>query len=175
METMKAIAKRKSTRDFKPDQVPEDILQKILGAAYAAPVGLGEYNTIQLTVVQDPAMLDTLREAASKAFAGAGKNVFYGAPTLIIVSCTAGQVPELAMANAACIVENMMLAATDLGVDSVYIWSTVPAFRAQPPLARDIGLPGGFRPFASVALGYAASPDDSEKDMTKATMPINRV
>lgn len=175
METMEAIARRKSTRDFEPRQLPENVLQKILGAAYAAPIGLNEYNTMHLTVVQNAAILETLREAASKAFAGASKNVFYGAPTLVIVSSSGGTVPEIAMANAACMVENIMLAATDLGVDCVYIWSIVPAFRIQPPLARDIALPQGFRPFASVALGYATQPDLSAKDLTQVTIQTNRI
>ncbi len=175
METMEAIARRKSTRDFESRQLPEDVLQKILGAAYTAPIGLSEYDAMHLTVVQNTAILETLREAASKAFAGASKNVFYGAPTLVIVSSSGGTVPELAMANAACTVQNIMLAATDLGVGSVYIWSIVPAFRAQPSLARDIALPQGFRPLASAALGYATQPDPSAKDLTQVTIPTNRI
>lgn len=174
METLKAIAKRKSVRQFKSDQIPEDALDTILKAGCAAPVGHGEYHALHLTVVQDPDVLNLIRETAMDCFRDPILDIYYGAPTVVIISSSHGSVPELDMANAGTIAENMMLAATDLGLDSIYIWGTVLAFRAEPDLAEDIQLPEGFEPMASVAFGYAAVPDDSEKKM-ELTLGINRV
>ena len=156
METLEAIARRKSVRDFDPDkQIPEEALGTILGAACSAPVGHGEYKALHLTVVQDAEMLDSIRETAVNCFRDPILDIYYGAPTVIIISTSHGSVPELDMANAGTIAQNMMLAATDQGVDSVYIWGTVLAFRSEPDLADDIDLPEGFEPIASVAFGYA--------------------
>lgn len=174
METLKAIAKRKSVREFKADQIPDDALDTILRAGCAAPVGLGEYKTLHLTVVQDPDVLATIKETATDCFRDPILDIYYGAPTVILISTSHSSVPELDMANAGCIAENMMLAATDLGINCIYIWGTVLAFRAEPDLADEAELPEGFVPVASVALGYATTPDDSEKPM-EFTLGINRV
>ncbi len=37
------------------------------------------------------------------------------------------------------------------------------AFRADDSLLDDLGIPDGFEPLASVALGYASTPDPAEK------------
>lgn len=174
METLEAIARRKSVRDFDPDrQVPEEALETILKAACSAPVGHGEYKALHLTVVQDADMLDTIRETAVNCFRDPILDIYYGAPMVIIISSNHGSVPELDMANAGTIAQNMMLAATDLGVDSVYIWGTVLAFRSEPDLADDVDLPDGFEPIASVAFGYSKNPGNEQQ--TPHTIKINRV
>lgn len=176
METLKAIAKRKSTRTFNPDrQISEEALQTILAAGCAAPVGHGEYGALHLTVVQDAEVLQVIRDTAMDCFRDPILDIYYGAPTVVIISTSHGSVPELDMANAGTIAENMMLAATELGVDNIYIWGTVLAFRSEPDLADEVDLPDGFEPIASVALGYAITPDPSEKPMTTDVIKINRV
>jgi nitroreductase len=39
METLEAIATRRSNRRFKPDPIPQDVLEKILNAGIMAPSG----------------------------------------------------------------------------------------------------------------------------------------
>lgn len=175
MDTLKAIARRKSTRNFSERQLPPAELEVILQAACAAPVAHGEYNALHLTVVQDPDTLQTIRDTAVDCFRDPILDIYYGAPTVIIISSSHGSVPELDMANAGTLAENMMLAATEQGVDSCYIWGTVLAFRAEPELADDIGLPEGYDILASVAFGYAKTPDVREKPMDTASITINRV
>lgn len=49
METMKAIAKRKSTRAFNPEKgIAKADLDAILAAGCAAPVGAGDYSSLQI-------------------------------------------------------------------------------------------------------------------------------
>lgn len=175
METLKAIAKRKSTRLFSSKQISEKDLDIILKAACAAPVAHGEYHALHLTVVQDADILETLKDTAMDCFRDPIRDIYYGAPTVIVISSSHGSVPELDMANAGTIAENMLLAATDLGLDSVYIWGTVLACRAEPDLLDEIKLPNGYEPIASVALGYAEEADDSEKPMNLDAITINRV
>lgn len=176
METLKAIACRKSTREFDPNrQISEEHLETILKAACAAPVGHGEYHALHLTVVQDPDILTTLKDTAMDCFRDPILDIYYGAPTVVVISSRHGSVPELDMCNAGTIAQNMMLAATDLGIDCVYIWGTVLAFRAEPDLVEEVNLPEGYEPIASVAFGYAVNPDTSEKPMTTDSITMNRV
>jgi nitroreductase len=173
METMKAIARRKSTRDFKPDQIPETALDTVLNAGCAAPVGMRAYETLHLTVVQDANLLKKVSDTALKAMKREDGNIYYGAPTVVIVSSKKAAAPGLDYANASCIVENMLLAATDIGIDSVYIFGTVAAFQADAGLLKEMEIPEGFAPVASVALGYGTAPSSEEKTLGK-TISVNR-
>lgn len=176
METRKTIARRKSTRDFiKGKQIPDDILQKILEAANAAPVAHGEYHALHLTVIQNADVLENLREIGMDCFRDPVLDIYYGAPTCILISSKHGSIPELDMVNAGTIAENMLLTATDLGIDCCYIWGTVLAIREEPDLADEIGLPEGYDPLGSVAFGYATEPDDSEKPMNTEVFTMNFV
>ncbi|MDL2235861.1 nitroreductase family protein [Christensenellaceae bacterium OttesenSCG-928-L17] len=175
MDTMKALAMRKSTRDFSNRQVPENDMETILKAACAAPVGHGEYHALRLTVIRDEDVLDDIRRTAVDCFRDPILDIYYGAPTVVAISTSHGSILELDMANAGAIAQSMMLAATDLGIDSCYIWGTVLALRAEPDLGDDIDLPDGHEVIASVAFGYANDPDDSEKPMDLEKISIHWV
>ena len=55
------IARRRSVRAFRPEQVAEEDLQAVLAAGRAAPSG-GDNRTTHLIVVQQPAALAQLRD-----------------------------------------------------------------------------------------------------------------
>lgn len=171
METLKAIEMRKSTRSFKKDQISEKELEAILKAACAAPVGKGQYDTIRLTVVQNQDLIDKVSKAAGKVSGNPDAKPFYGAPTVIFVSSKASGV-NIEHNNAGCIVENMLLAATDLSLSSVYIWGALKAFQAEPELIKELGVPEGFTPISAAAIGYATDPTEAPK---KHEIAINRI
>ncbi|MDL2254648.1 nitroreductase family protein [Ruminococcaceae bacterium OttesenSCG-928-I18] len=174
METMEAIAKRHSSRGFTQHELPEEALDIILRAGCAAPVGMGEYASMHLTVIQDETLLKKITEAGGRANGDPSRDIFYGAPTVVLISSSGGELPELALANAGCIAENMMLAATDRNVQSVYVWGAVMALREEPGLKAECGLPEGFEPVASVALGYEKQLTRNQKNM-EMTIEVNRV
>lgn len=168
METLKAIAMRRSTRAFQPKQISEQELDTILRAGCAAPVGMGAYEAVHLTVLQNRELMEEIAEAAAKAFGRPDMNPFYGAPTVVIVSGTKNRrVPNIEYANAACIIENMLLAATDLGLGSVYLWGFIRALNDSPDLLKKLDLPEGFTPVSAVALGYPVEPLTGEKKLEK--------
>ena len=53
MNTLEAIAKRVSVRNYKPEQITEEELRAILKAGCAAPIASAQYETLHITVVQD--------------------------------------------------------------------------------------------------------------------------
>jgi nitroreductase len=150
-ETLKIIEQRKSTRGFKPEQISEEQLTTILKAGNEAPIGCAEFSGIHFTVVQNAELLKKISETVK----GQGGDLFYGAPTVIVVSAGTQPFPGLELADAGCVVQNFLLAATDLGLGSVYIYSANGAFAADPSLIGELGIPEGFKPVSSVALGYA--------------------
>ena len=50
MNTLEAIAKRKSTRSYKAEQISEQALEAIIKAGCAAPVALAKYDSLHITV-----------------------------------------------------------------------------------------------------------------------------
>ena len=159
MNTQEAIAKRKSTRAYKSEQISEDALQTILRAANAAPVAMAKYDSLHITVIQDSDVIKQINDmTAEMMFAkmGVRKNTDFGAKTMVLVStAVAGLPPEMVYANVGIVVENMVISATDLGIDSV-ILGGAPAIIAQNgQLVKNLGIPEGFKPVLGVLLGYA--------------------
>lgn len=173
MELMKAIAIRKSTRSYKSEQISDEALDTILKAGYVAPVGMGAYNTLHLTVIQNLNLLDNITKISQEVFSNPKMNPFYGAPTVILISSKPNEkAPAIGIANASCIIENMSLAATDLGIGSVYLLGFVFAISKNEELLKELNLPEGFAPAAAIALGYPTEPLTTEKEL-KQTIETN--
>lgn len=174
MNTLEAIAKRKSTRNYKPEQIPEEALQTILKAASAAPVAMAKYDSLHITVVQTPELLTKINIATAdmmeKAF-GFRKNPDFGAKTLIFVSSTEVHRPGTDHANAGIVMENMILAATALGIDSVILGGAPSAVANDPELMKELGIPEGFRPLLGCFLGYGAE----DTPVKEHSIAVNRV
>ena len=151
METLKAVFSRKSVRSYTGEKVSEEELQTILKAGYAAPVGMAQYDTLNITVIEDKAVLAAIEEAGAKLFNKPGLHPLYGAPTLILLSAKGNSTMDLS--NASCVIENMSLAAVDLGIGTVHIWGAVAALNKDPALVASLGLPEGFIPACALAVG----------------------
>lgn len=175
MNTMEAIAKRVSVRAYDPDkQIPEEVLQSILQAGMAAPVGSNDYASLHLTVVQDADLLNAIGESVNElVFKMLGKrmNKNFGAPTMIIVSAKPGHMPGIEMANSATVLENMAIAASDMGIDNI-IWGGASAAVAQDSeLRAKLQIPEGFQPTLAASFGYGTS----ETAARKHAITVNRV
>ena len=153
METLKAIARRKSTRAFSLEkQIAQTELNIILAAGCAAPVGRADYPSLHLTVVQDAETLDKINKTVQETLKS-DQSLFYDAPVLVLVSASEQQIaPNIQYANAACIVENMLLAATDLGIGCVFLWGLPNVIANNADLCEQLDFPNGFKPITAVAL-----------------------
>jgi nitroreductase len=156
METLKTLFTRQSVRSYLSNQISKEELDTLLKAALAAPTGRGKFGDIHLTVVQNEELLGKITAYVAKVAGDPAMKPFYGAPTVIIVSCIPNG--NIHYANAACMVENMAIAATDLGLGSVYLWGFLTAVNQNPDLVRELRLPEGFVPTSALAVGHPFSP-----------------
>ena len=175
MNTLEAIASRKSTRAYGPQPVSEEALDAILKAGFAAPVAMARYDSLHITVVQDEDLIRQINDLTAELFfrrTGTRKNTDFGARTLLFVSTAQGDLPpEMAHANVGIVVENMVLAATDLGIDSVILGGAPRAMAPIPELVRSLGAPEGFKPILGIALGYGTTDEPAKTH----TITVNRV
>ena len=147
MEVMDAMSRRRSCRAYLPQQILNEKRDEILKAANAAPVGMGEYQNVRLSVIQSAALLEKLDRCGAAFLGDPSLRPTYGAPTVILVSVSRDSKQDAAYCNAACIVENMHLAATDLGFR---------ALQQDAALQRELKIPEAFFPASALAVGYCA-------------------
>ena len=174
MNTLEAIAKRKSTRNYKPEQIPEEALQAILKAGCAAPIAKARYDSLHVTVVQNQKLLDRINAAAAEMLfktMGVRRKTDFGAKTLILVSSMPIHRAGTEYINVGIVAENMVLAATDLGLDSVMLGGAPGAVAQDPELVKDLGIPEGFTPLLGVVFGYGAE----DTPVKEHTIAVNRV
>ena len=156
MQFSQVLKERVSTRAFLEQPVPEAAVKELLQAALYAPVGMHRYETLHLSVITNKEILERVRQCAVKASGDKAADPLHGAPLLIVVSSSSeGDIGAL---NVSCLVENMLLAATDLGLGNLYVRGVISDVAKDEALMRDMKIPAGFTPVASVAAGYAASP-----------------
>ena len=173
MELKAAMQLRASCRAYQAQQITDAQLDAILDAAYLAPVGMGAFDDVKLVVVQDGAKLDRLNELAALSAGDPDMRPTYGAPTLVYVCLKEGMDDLLAGANAGCIMENMMLAAADEGLGSVYLFGVCRMLEGNEEAAGIIGVPEGYRPISAAAVGIPAeapaarTPDSSKIQTTR--------
>ena len=187
MEALEAIVTRRSTRNYRPDPVEEEKLEKILEAGRQAPSG-GNNQTSHFFVIRKREVLDRLVVARmevtedmyasmkhSVTAAKKGGYVFcYNAPVLIVVANRKGYGNNIA--DCACAIENMMVAANALDLGSCWInqlkWLNEEAEILE--YLRSFGLKEEERVYGAVIVGYPAT-ESGLPDRRKMVMKGNEV
>ena len=88
METIQTINLRKSTRNYKENQILDEILDKIICAGEKAPAASGKYDEMLITVIQDKEILDEISDKVIDLIFNITKvkrDRSFIAPTLIVV------------------------------------------------------------------------------------------
>ena len=151
METLELLQSRRSIRSYTGEKVSKEVEQAVLKAGYAAPVGMGRYDGLHITVITDPGFLSDLDRAGAEMFGKPDIHPLYGAPLLIVVSSS--EEGNVASANVAMIVHNMALEAVELGIGHVDIYGATAGLAANADLVKKIGIPEGFAPLGAIAAG----------------------
>lgn len=155
MNTIEAICSRKTIRSYTGESISNEELNVILKAANASPVGMGQFDSLRLTVITNKELLSKIEAAAAAMFGKPDMRPLYGAPTLILVSSKqpAPMMENVAYSNAAIMVHNMVLAATELGVGACYIWGAIAAISGSAEIMKELALPDDFVPCCAAAFG----------------------
>ncbi len=156
MDLFEALEKRRSVRDFDTSrEVDPEVVEELLRCACLAP-SAGNVQPWRFLVVRDRRVREALARAAL------GQDFVARAPVVIVVcadlkahSAAYGRrgVELYSIQDTAAAVENLLLAATSLGLGSCWVG----AFR-EGEAAIALGLEEGLRPLALLPLGYPASP-----------------
>ncbi len=145
MNFLKLAKKRYSCRKYLDKKVEKAKLDIILEAARVAPTGVNR-QAHKLIVVQEPTGLEKIEKAAR----------IFGAPLAIIVCSDKERVWErpfdskkLTDIDASILTDHMMLQATDLGLDSVWVCYFKPDI-----IRTEFNIPDNYEPVNILVIGY---------------------
>jgi nitroreductase len=161
-EILNTLKKRRSVRQYRPQQIEDKELEKILEAAIYAPTGRNE-QPWHFTVVQDPVLIKEISDGAKKVMTESGMewlvqlgsvedfNIFHRAPTAVIVAGKKEATTPLIDCSAA--VQNMLLAAESLDIGSCWI-GFAKFYFLNPENMRKFNIPADHEVYFGVSLGY---------------------
>ena len=194
MEAIEAIMTRRSTRKYKAEMPEKDLIEKVIEAGRYAPSGSNSQKT-HFIVFTDKGILSKMAELVKAEFSKmeAGPDTYvslrnsinasktasyvfhYNAPVFIAITNKKGY--GNAMADSACALENMMIAANALDLGSCWInqlhWldenDNIRAFMKEYGLGEDETITGG------LILGYPEAGLPDRKTLERKGNPVTWV
>lgn len=173
MELEEALNQRRSIRTYTGETITQEQLKKILTAAYEAPIGMGRYDGIHLTIITNAELLKEIDQNAGAFFGDPSRHPLYGAPMLILIS--SAMQSNVASANAGFILQNMSLEAVELGVGQCVIYGAVAALNQNKDLLAKLNLPEGYTPLGGLALGLSKENYTDREIPESHVYSINRI
>ena len=148
MEFQTLIKERYSVRSFRPEPLPQEVVEQILAAGHLAPTGCN-YQPHRILVLNTPEAMEKLRGYT---------RCHFGAPAALLVCHNPGESwvrpYDGALASpvdAAIVTTHMMLAAHDLGVGCCWVMHFNPAAMKDA-----FSIPEGIEPLALLVMGRPA-------------------
>lgn len=157
--TLDAIKTRRSIRKYKNDPVPKETLDKIIEAGLYAPSGMGRQSTIIISVTNKE-VRDRLSKLNAKIM-GSDSDPFYGAPAVLIVladkNCPTG------IYDGSLVMQNLMLAAHELGLGSCWIHRAKEEFELPEgkEILKSLGIKGEYEGIGHCIVGYTDGEEPS--------------
>ena len=162
-KVLEAMKERRSIRSFRPDAVPQELLDQIMEAGLYAANGRGSQNTIIIQVTKK-SVRDEIAEMNRKIGGwDEGFDPFYGAPAMLIVLGKKDWPTHVY--DGSLVMGNLMLACHELGLGSCWIHRAKEEFESEEgkKLLEKWGLGENYAGVGHCALGYA----DGEKPAAK--------
>jgi len=165
MSVFEAIYARRAIRAYTSQQVDKATIMKLLDAAVHAPTAI-HLEPWAFVVIQNRSLLERIcarsKELADKpaaamhrVLANPSSHICHDAGTLIVICAK----PLGAFVTADCwlAAENLMLAATSLGLATCPIGFALPAL-AELAFKDELGIPRDVTSVVPIVVGYAATP-----------------
>lgn len=162
-EVINNMKTRRSIRKYKPDMIPEDVLNRIIEAGTYAATGMGKQSPIIIAVTNKE-----IRDKFSKMNAeimGVDSDPFYGAPVVLIV--LADKARPTYVYDGSLVMGNLMLAAHAEGIGSCWIHRAKEEFESAEGKAflKSLGIEGDYEGIGHCVLGYTDG--EEPKDMPR--------
>lgn len=147
---LRLIESRRSIREYRPGPVSDELVHRLLAAAMAAPSAVGK-DPWRFVVVRSQATRDALADALPNG------QMLRTAPVGIVIcgDLDAAHDRQLSylLQDCAAAIENLLLAATALGLGSCWL-GIHPREGRVAAVSRILGLPAHVIPVSAVSIGW---------------------
>lgn len=180
MNTIETIKIRKSPDAFQSVPLKKEDIKAIAETGNFAPI----FGQIHITVIDDADLLNQINETALEMMRHCGNefaekmantpgyHALRHATAFIVLSSPNGNDQMgFNMANVSCAAENMILAATSLGIGSRFMMGPIMSLM-QEPIKTQLNLPESYVPLVAVALGNV---DMNTEERQKSTDNIDYI
>ena len=165
MEVYEAIHRRKSIRKFKPDTVPDNIINRILLAGTQAPNAFNKEQW-EFILIKDRKLQDAIAQMRAKI--PPQKIALETAPVILVV-CYNNELGADATASVYACIENILLAATAEGLGAVTLTSRGGKVKTL------LNIPNGYNVATIMPIGYPdEDPDKPSRIPLEEKLHINR-
>lgn len=153
-DVLNKMKTRRSIRKFKPDQLPQEVLDQIIEAGTYAASARGTQNTIIIQVTNPELRNQIVTRNCEIGGWEKGFDPFYGAPAILIVLTKKDWANRVY--DGSLVMGNLMLAAHDLGIGSCWIHRAKEEFETEwgQELLRSLGIEEEYEGIGHCALGY---------------------
>ena len=155
-EVLENIKLRRSCKNYDSSRmIDRETLKKIIEAGTYAPSGMNKQSPIILAITNKE-IRDKLSKMNAKIL-GIDTDPFYGAPVVLVV--LADKNIKTNIYDGSLVIENMMLAATSLGIGSCWIHRAYEEFESTEgkELLHSLGIEGEYIGIGHCVLGYKLS------------------
>lgn len=173
---IEAIEARRSVRAYKDTPVEHEKLELLAKCGVLAPSAMNKQEW-EVRIVENKEWIDGATAAYLKAVEGTDKakymltptfkNIFRNGSAVIFVGAPDG---VFSGENVGCLAQNIMLAATELGLGTCFLGSVQMMF-AEPAMAeylQSLGFSEGYKLRYALAVGYPdEAPEAKPRDMSK--------
>lgn len=159
MDALDAIAKRRSIREFKSQDIPERLIEKIINAGRLAPTARGE-QPWEFIVIREKENRKKIAEIV-----GANGPFIAEAPVCVVVFC---RDTKYYLEDGCAATENILIAATALGLGSCWVAGDKKPYCER--IREFLNLPANYHLISLIAIGYP-----SQKPLAKAKRTLKEV
>ncbi|WP_232804853.1 nitroreductase family protein [Lactobacillus crispatus] len=145
---------RRAVRNFSKESISDNDLKNLIVAFQTAPCGMHQTDVMNLVVVKDEGLRNKIEEKTD--------NACYNAPVLFVINTKKDSM--FGERDASCAAENIMLAATDLGLGSVYVMGGAVRLDDAGELQKELGIDPAFQTSIIVPVGkIAEKPEETDR------------
>ena len=163
-DVFEVIHNRRSVREYEPEQLKDEEIEKIINAGIMAPTAKAE-EPWYFTVIQNKELLKEINETTIELMKNSGdeflesiaksrRNILHNAPTVVVVS--GNEKASHIQADCSAAIENMLLAAEGLNIGSCWIGLLASYFKDEKNVA-NLNIPKGHIPLYGVSFCYKAN------------------
>lgn len=156
---LEAIANRASCRAYKPDPVPEEMIDELTRAALCAPTA-NNARPWHLIVVRDEGARQTLATVHRYA------SFCADSPVVLVVCGDAAKSSHWWIEDCSAAVENVLIQATAMGLGTCWVGirgSDDRGFDREQRVRNLLGIPDNVRISALVAIGFPVAPPPAKE------------